>query len=359
MADEDYRWLDRDAAERLLSGEPFDGADHHTRERAEQLAKTLDSLTADERVLAGPPGDLSAELPGEAAALAAFREARGLSAGASSTRVGAGQTVHIASPSSRAGPGRPTRWGRPVRFGLAAVLAGCMVGGVAVAAGTGVLPSPFGGRGEQGPAASASPVAPPQPLESASGGASSAPDVEPDDAHTTPDGSSREPGSSAPPRSPSETSDGGSQGNGSQRPGTGDSGRDDEASDWRRQVVTACREHRNGDLKGEKKRRLEKLLGGSEGITEACNRVLGDGDGDGGDREGDGSGSGSGGGEDGDNDGDNDGDGSSGGGNDPEGNGGANPAPPIVSPTSPRKPTPTASYSAQPVLPSPSSSTGS
>ncbi|MEV8017677.1 hypothetical protein AB0O76_15325 [Streptomyces sp. NPDC086554] len=342
MADEDYRWLDRDAAERLLSGESFDGADHHTREQAERLAKTLGSLTADERVLAGPPGDLSAELPGEAGALAAFREARGLSAGASSTRVGAGQTVQIASS---ADPRRPTRWGRPVRFGLAAVLAGCMIGGVAVAAGTGVLP--FGGRDEQGPAASASPVAPPQPLESASGGASGAPDVEPDDVHTTPDGTSREPGSSAPPTSP-EASGGASRG-GSQQPGTGDGQRDDEATDWRRQVVTACRDHRNGDLKGEKKRRLEKLLGGSEGITEACNRVLGDG----GDREGEGGSGGSGGDDD---RGDNDGGGSSGGGNAPEGNGGANPAPPIEGPTSPQKPTPTASYSADPVLPSASAS---
>lgn len=344
MADEDYRWLDRDAAERLLSGESFDGADHHTRERAERLAKTLDSLTADERVLAGPPGDLSAELPGEAAALAAFREARGLSAGASSTRVGAGQTVQIVGSAE---PPRPTRWGRPMRFGLAAVLAGCMIGGVAVAAGTGVLPSPFGGRDEKGPAASASPAAPPQPLESATGGASTAPDVEPDDVHTTPDGSSREPGSSAPPRSPEASA---SQGGGSQQPGTGDPQRDDEAADWRRKVVTACQDHRNGELRGEKKRRLEKLLGGSEGITEACNRVLGDG----GDREGGGSG-GSGGDDDGDNggDGDKDGDGSSdNGGNDPEGNGGANPVPPIVVPTSPRNPTPTASYSAKPVLPS-------
>ncbi|MEU4997775.1 hypothetical protein [Streptomyces sp. NPDC021622] len=349
MADEDYRWLDRDAAERLLSGESFDGADHHTRERAERLAKTLDSLTADERVLAGPPGDLSAELPGEAAALAAFREARGLSAGASSTRVGAGQTVQIVGS---AAPGRPTRWGRPMRFGLAAVLAGCMIGGVAVAAGTGVLPSPFGGRDEKGPAASASPVAPPQPLESATGGASTAPDVEPDDVHTTPDGSSREPGSSAPPRSPEASASQG--GGGSQQPGTGDPQRDDEAADWRRKVVAACQEHRNGELRGEKKRRLEKLLGGSEGITEACNRVLGDG----GDREGDGGG-GSGGDDDGGNggDGDKDGDGSSG--NDPEGNGGANPVPPIVSPTSSRTATPTASYSAKPVLPSASASTGS
>ncbi|MEV0323339.1 hypothetical protein ACIBKX_11850 [Streptomyces sp. NPDC050658] len=352
MADEDYRWLDRDAAERLLSGESFDGADHHTRERAERLAKTLGALTADERVLAGPPGDLSAELPGEEAAMAAFREARAASAGASSTRVGAaaaaagsGETVRIGGAPA---PGRPTRWARPVRFGLAAVLAGCMIGGVAVAAGTGVLPSPFGSRDDQGPAASASPVAPPQPLESATGGASTPPDVEPDDAHTTPDGTSREPGSSAPPQSPEAT--GGPQDGATSQPGTGsgDTRREDEAKTWRRQVIAACRDHRDGDLKGEKKRRLEKLLGGSEGITEACDRLLG-----GGDRQGDGSG-GNGGGEDDDggDGGDKDDDGSSGGGNEHEGNGG-NRVPPVISPTYPQtKPTPTASYSAQPQLPS-------
>ncbi|MDF3149711.1 hypothetical protein PBV88_53320, partial [Streptomyces sp. T21Q-yed] len=65
MADEQYRWLDRETAERLLRGESLEAVDAADRDQAEQLAKTLESLTVE------PPLS-SAELPGEAAALAAF-----------------------------------------------------------------------------------------------------------------------------------------------------------------------------------------------------------------------------------------------------------------------------------------------
>ncbi len=69
MADEQYRWLDSDTAERLLSGESPDVVEPADRERAARLAHTLGSLTS-----AGPQD--GAELPGEAAALAAFRKVR-------------------------------------------------------------------------------------------------------------------------------------------------------------------------------------------------------------------------------------------------------------------------------------------
>ncbi|MWA13153.1 hypothetical protein [Streptomyces sp. BA2] len=352
MADEDYRWLDRDAAERLLSGESIDGADDHAREQAAQLAKALAALAADERAGSVVPADVSSELPGEAAALAAFREARGTKARAASTRVGAGETVRIGRS---AGPPRPARWARPLRYGLAAVLAGCMVGGVAVAAGTGVLPSPFGDRDQPGPAASASSVASPEPLASPSEGESGTPDVKPDDVTTTPEDPSREPGSSAPPQE-SAAPDGVSKGTpGNTQPGSGDPQRDDEAKDWHRRVVSACRDYRSGELQGEKRRRLEEAAKGSRRVTEFCGRVL---DGSGSDREHNNGGSGSGG-SDGDGDkggdsdkgnGDSDGDGSSGGGNDHWGNGGSGPVPPVVTPTASRPaPAPTASYSAQPV----------
>ncbi|MGW7077137.1 hypothetical protein [Streptomyces sp. NPDC054866] len=366
MADEDYRWLDRDAAERLLSGESIDGTtidgtgidgtDHHAREQAARLAKALAALAADERAGSVVPADLSSELPGEAAALAAFREARGTKARAASTRVGAGETVRIGRS---AAPPRPARWARPLRYGLAAVLAGCMVGGVAVAAGTGVLPSPFGDRDQPGPAASASSVASPEPLASPSEGESDTPDVKPDDVTTTPDDPSREPGSSAPPQE-SAPPDGASKGTpGTKQPGSGDPQRDDEAKDWYRRVVSACRDYRSGELQGEKRRRLEEAAKGSRRVTEFCGRVL---DGSGSDREhnnGGGSGGSGGSGDDGDKggdgdkgNGDSDGDGSSGGGNDHWGNGGSGPVPPAVRPTASRPaPAPTASYSAQPVLP--------
>lgn len=68
MADEHNKWLDRDAAERLLRGEPLEAVDAVTRARAARLAETLDALAVT-RVDGG-------ELRGEAAALAAFRKAR-------------------------------------------------------------------------------------------------------------------------------------------------------------------------------------------------------------------------------------------------------------------------------------------
>lgn len=77
MADEQYRWLDRDTAERLLRGELLDTVDATARDRAERLAEALETLSAE---LAVPAPD-GAELPGEAAALAAFRKARGADGG--------------------------------------------------------------------------------------------------------------------------------------------------------------------------------------------------------------------------------------------------------------------------------------
>lgn len=349
MADEDYRWLDRDAAERLLSGEPFDGTDPHARERAAHVAKALAALAADDRAGSVVHADISSELPGEAAALAAFREARGTGARAASTRVGAGETVRIGRSAELSRQTRQTRWARPMRFGLAAVLAGCMVGGVAVAASTGALPSPFGDREKPGPAASASAVASPEPLVSPSGGESNTPDVEPDDVTTTPD-SSREPGSSAPP--PDVEDSGGTSKDtpgGATQPGSGDPQREDEAGGWYRKVVTACRDYRSGELQGEKRRRLEEAAKGSQRVTEFCGRVL---DGSGSDRQNNGGDDSGDSGDGDDSDGDTGSDGSSGGGNEHEGNGGSNPAPPLVSPTVPQT-TPTDSSSALPGTPSP------
>ncbi|NEE20148.1 hypothetical protein G3M58_78520, partial [Streptomyces sp. SID7499] len=78
---------------------------------------------------------------------------------------------------SGTGTSRPPRWARPARFALAAVLAVGMVGGVALAAGTGALRSPFGGD-EPDPGASVSasvthperPLVSPSPSDAAQGG---------------------------------------------------------------------------------------------------------------------------------------------------------------------------------------------
>ena len=136
MADEQYRWLDRGTAESLLSGESLEAVDPADRDRAERLAKTLDALSVD-------PPPTGAELPGEAAALAAFRKARTDRAddwvGDRPVRTPPSLPgPPLPRPSSDAGlvriggpdpdaPGR--RRPRPVRFGLAAALAVGMVGG--------------------------------------------------------------------------------------------------------------------------------------------------------------------------------------------------------------------------------------
>ncbi|CAM5664081.1 hypothetical protein SMICM304S_00770 [Streptomyces microflavus] len=165
MADEQDEWLDKDAAEKLLRGEPVVPLGDRARDDALRLAEALGAARAVRRAPAG-------ELPGEDAVLTAFRQATraggdrlaGRSAGAALPgQPGTLHSVHIGA--APAAPPRRPRWSRPVRFGLAVSLAGCALGGVAVAAGTGVLPGPFGGNDSPAPASSVS-AATPEPLVS-------------------------------------------------------------------------------------------------------------------------------------------------------------------------------------------------
>lgn len=181
MADEQYEWLDKGAAERLLRGEPVDPVGGHSCTDAERLVAALEAAARSARPATG-------ELPGEAAALAAFRTAtrsarartranartRGVveQAGGPAgvevlepVRIGAVSVPHAPAPSAGAGRGRSARWSRPVRFGLVASLAGCALGGVAVAAGAGMLPGPFGEHAPV-PATSVSAAATPEELGS-------------------------------------------------------------------------------------------------------------------------------------------------------------------------------------------------
>ncbi|MYW68476.1 hypothetical protein GTY65_31025 [Streptomyces sp. SID8379] len=328
MADEHYRWLDRDAAERLLRGEPLEAVSDDAARQALELVAALDALTA---LSAGPEG----ELPGEDVALKAFREARAVSAvDGAVTSIGAtGSTGR--SGRHRVGPPaepdrRGPRWGRPVRFGLAAAVAACMVGGVA-AAGSGVLPSPFGGRDDPAPASSVSavaspdrPLAPPSPSTTA-GGDEALPDgsASPDDGtgSTTPDRS----GSAGNKGSPSA-------------PDSKATGNDRGSVLLRREIAEACAKYRGGRLSADEKQRLRDSVEASgrsaSDIARFCDRVLGRSDGSDGPREfgdsdgsGDfGDGDGRGGTQDGDSDGDSDGDGRTGGasGNDTNGFGNGN-----------------------------------
>lgn len=267
MADEQDKWLNRETAERLLRGEPLEAVDPSARDQAERLSRMLGALSAE----AAPA---PSELPGEQAALAAFRKAReaaadartaALAAEGTGRRTGAGARGHDAGAvrlgaPARTGAHRP-RWGRPARLALAAVVAAGTLGGVAVAAGTGVLPTPFDLR-RPGPAATATtdtsgrPPATPGPRASGApgGGADSG---RPDDADRADGGGTDgRPGTSAPARTGTATSGGRWTG-----------------------AVTACRDLRSGaGLNADRRRALEHLAGGSARLSQYCRQVLSTGD---------------------------------------------------------------------------------
>ncbi|MDX2544021.1 hypothetical protein ACOT81_30195 [Streptomyces sp. WI04-05B] len=283
MADDDqYRWLDRAAAERLLSGEPLDAsltsAGPEARDQAELLAKTLGALSVD------PPLS-GAELPGEAAALAAFRKARpapDLTAVAPATvtppasdmgsDTGSDMGLVRVGGSGRSGAStrrgvRAARWGRPLRLGISAALAAGMAGSVAMAAGVGVLPNPFRGDGPGRPTATVSAAESRDPMR----------------ASPSPDGSR---GRSFPLPRPDGTP-GGSFGKGSPAPGESRKGPADggqgSRSDmslpggWRGGLATSCRDLRSGKkLEAERRRALEKAAKGAKKVSRYCEDALKD-----------------------------------------------------------------------------------
>ncbi|MFD0025451.1 hypothetical protein [Streptomyces sp. NPDC058382] len=320
MADEQYAWLDKEAAERLLRREPVDPADGQPGQDAERLAAALDEAARTARPATG-------ELPGEAAALAAFRAAPRTSS--VSRRAGrapaagtdkAGETgvlapVHIGRAvsghrSGAAGPrgARQMRWSRPIRFGLVASLACCAIGGVAVAAGTGVLPAPFG-RHTPSPSTSVSAAASPEELGSGlttDDGTPAPPSGSPD--ATSPPPSTAHPAdpdredTTGPGTTPTGPGAGSGRGSGetegpaegSSRSGSGDGtgggagkpdpSQDDTSEAWYARTLKACRDYRDGKLDDDRRRRLEALAKGAHNLDQFCERMLdkaGDGNSDG------------------------------------------------------------------------------
>ncbi|GAA2707964.1 hypothetical protein [Streptomyces luteosporeus] len=285
MAD-DHRyeqgWLDDDAVERLLRGEHLSGtAPADARATADHLTAALRALTEPAGAAGTAARGADAPLPGEEAALAAFREAR---AGRPAARAGAVRRTPFAVV--RAFLDRPTK-------ALALALAGCAVGGVAVAAGAGVLPGPFGrSDGEPAPAASVTvadgggprttaPATPgpshgatPGPRPGHSPGASGTPGR----GTGKPGGPSIEPGPDGP--SPSRRGDG--------KPGkggtdTGESTTGDVTGSARATVAKLCRDFladgkRTGGGKGVDEdgvRALERSAGGGTSAVRAyCERLL-------------------------------------------------------------------------------------
>ncbi|MFD5735027.1 hypothetical protein ACFWIY_19680, partial [Streptomyces sioyaensis] len=99
MADDRYNWLDKDTAERLLRGEPV-GARH--RDGARELEQLLQAAAA-----VGAKVPETVELPGEEAAMAAFRR--------TADRGGAAPPPPPRAPGGGGGGGGVARGPRPPR----------------------------------------------------------------------------------------------------------------------------------------------------------------------------------------------------------------------------------------------------
>ncbi|MER8044995.1 hypothetical protein [Streptomyces sp. NPDC094032] len=272
MADERYQWLDQEAAERLLRGEPVEPArdpadlDDTARAQAELLARTLGAARTPVAVL-GPDG----ELPGEAAALAAFREASAeRAAEAAATRYAVpGAAPELGTVQIARAPSGP-RWGRSLRYGLAAALAAVTVGGVAVAAGTGVLPL----TGEPKPARSVSAVEPPEgsattgsavPGSPTGGTGPAVPSVPLDDEH------SATPGATG---SPATATAGSGHGSATPSPSRTTAGKGGDEDAERSKTLKACREFQEGRLADSGRQRLQSALRNGETVKRYCTRVL-------------------------------------------------------------------------------------
>ncbi|MFF1559155.1 hypothetical protein [Streptomyces sp. NPDC058279] len=297
MADERNRWLDRAAAERLLRGEPPVGPDADQQTRAEV------ALRAALGALAQPP-PAGRELPGEAAALAAFRAAHPAGARSGAARPvrafpigGADEPLVELSPAPLVRIPAQRRRGTPLRLGLAAALASVAVGGLAAAAG-GLLDGNTHDSAAPGPAVSVSADADPAPSGDASG-PTAAPPLWPsplrdgDGASASP-GASRQPGTdgrkdaggvpgftSGPAGTGSATTGtGGSDGHDTVTDGssgTADGGKDknkDSDKELRLQGKDLCGDYRAGRLTGERREKLIKLAKTAAQIPHFCEGLL-------------------------------------------------------------------------------------
>ncbi|MEU3914063.1 hypothetical protein [Streptomyces sp. NPDC029721] len=307
MADEHKAWLDGATAEELLRGRAAGpagpGADPRARAEAARLRAALDALT---------PPSADRELPGEAAALAAFR-------GAHATRAAAAVPEPATTAAGRSGaPEEPLvdlapipvvripaqrRYGTPARFGLAAALAGVAVGGIAAVAGTGLLdravhltagPVPAvsvsadSDRTPAGETAGPTPVPQLRPTPEGGGGlASLSPGFS-----LPPDGGARTPLDSAPSLSlpPGAVTTPGTGGGGAAgtdggtrntftdknggTQGGGDTGGKDRGGQDQDRPETLCRDHRANRLAEDREQHLAKIAGGLAKVPRFCATLL-------------------------------------------------------------------------------------
>ncbi|MFE9039465.1 hypothetical protein ACFYOG_01015 [Streptomyces sp. NPDC007818] len=273
MADERYQWLDPEAAERLLRGEPVDAVDPSARAGADALS---DALAAARTAAAPAPG---VPLAGEEAALAAFRTATAARAAATAAPDSAA-TADLGRVRLTTAPARSRQWGRSLRYGLAAALAAVTVGGVAVAASTGVLPLTEEPTRTVTAAETATPPEPSAP-------SAPTPAIERHD----------DPSRGADPGTPTETTAPGASPTGRSGDGTTTSPRPDVTTPGadrpdrgpagptatsgtgggREAMTAACRDYRSGRLDATARRRLVELLRSEEPLRAYCDRLLGGG----------------------------------------------------------------------------------
>ncbi|MFD5882548.1 hypothetical protein [Streptomyces yangpuensis] len=311
MADERDRWLDEAAAEAFLRGGPTEpvgpAADPRAAMEAARLRAALDALAA---MAAAPRGT---ELPGEEPAVKAFRAARAAARPATAGRAPAGRaTVPSAADASREplvalgrvhpAPVPARRRARTVSFGLAAALASVAAGGLAAAAGAGLLDRSRQDTAGPGPAMSVSagespvpdvggsapPVTPkllPTPLPEGSN-----PGFAPVSPSPTAGGRATPGAGTVPDSFPGSSASGGSgrggkddqSGPGDREAspdtlGTGELAKDRQREQENRLKVDLCQEYRKGRLNDDRRERLSRLADGLLRIPAYCASVL-DGD---------------------------------------------------------------------------------
>ncbi|WP_284575910.1 hypothetical protein [Streptomyces sp. 2P-4] len=299
MADERNRWLDRAASERVLRGAPAsDGADPRDPEAEARLRAALDMLVP-------PPAPPDAELPGEAAAVAAFRAARAAAGaageaepsgadGAAVPLVELGRAPSAGIPAQAHGSAGGRRGSRPARFALAAALAGVAVGGLAAAAGAGLLDRITHDTAGPAPAVSLSadedpaqpgqtvrPSSPPQLVPSPFRGDGAVP---PSGTPATPGGETGagqgrggggEPGLGAggTGTAPDTATDGGST-RGTGKETLGGATLLERERETRRKAVDLCEAYRSGQMNPDRRDRLSRLAQGIAKIPHYCEMLL-------------------------------------------------------------------------------------
>lgn len=261
MAHERETWLDHGVAELLLRGRPVETTDEHAQAQAERLARVLEEA-------AYVPHTDSAELPGEAAALAAFRQSVGTVARTGTPSWAARPdgdddgigTVRLAP--ERRGIRLPSVT-RPLRLGLAAAMAGCALSGVA--AGAGFLYAPSAGESPPRPSNSISDALTPAPLVSESPSSSLNP---PPLSSDTAGGTDSD--------SPGDSSDAMTGGPGHKdKNGQGTDGwKNRHGEKWFAKLVQACHEYRDGTIAAGKKKQLEDAARGPQGVARFCDQLL-------------------------------------------------------------------------------------